>query len=125
MGMFDSIILDEFTMLDEGKQAEEYKARKDKEKEENNKRTDIQKADRYKKKDFGDRLAKHATGKLDNDITMDRIDSENWRRKGKEKSNLTKNWKTAADASDRHLRRHPKTESALMLIAGYESEFAY
>ena len=32
MSMFDNIILDEFTMLDEGKQADEYKRRKHKEK---------------------------------------------------------------------------------------------
>ena len=35
----------------------------------------------------------------------------------------------AIDAANRHLRRHgkksAKTESALMLIAGYDSEFAY
>ena len=34
-------------------------------------------------------------------------------------------WGAAYDAAKRHQRRHPKTESALMLIAGYESEFAY
>ena len=43
MSIFDNIILDEFTMLDEGKQAEEYKARKKREKRDNDSR-DFQKA---------------------------------------------------------------------------------
>ena len=32
MSMFDNVMLDEFTMLDEGKQADEYRARKEIEK---------------------------------------------------------------------------------------------
>ena len=176
MSMFDNIVLDEFTMLDEGKQADEYRARKDKEAEDdidkNSKyrnswdghydvgmgyktkgetkshndymkqrfagldtSTDQEKEnskrmhDSYKKADraVSDREADYKNSKVKNNkyaghlFRSDNSYSYNYER--------DKDVARAADAINRHERRHgkksAKTESALMLIAGYESEFAY
>lgn len=136
MSMFDNIILDEFTMLDEGKQADEYRKRKAKEANSNYKKT-MDRVSRYS----GARISQHGEDDTDKHMQyaaekamksspkfkkefMDATKDEGSTRKSRE--GLSKAI-YAADAMDRHGRRHKssKTESALMLIAGYESEFAY
>lgn len=189
MGIFDNIVLDEFTMLDEGKQAEEYKERKEIEKEDRAWDDYRKSQNRKDKKDpYGShdayRAEKHAYGKADeeykkkygrdymsdqlsNDVKLrdkkkrnndygdmvvdqkrnqksstyksymndDKIKDfvekdkkENPDKRG-DPSNTTRR-NNAIDAYDRHMRKQAKkksakTESALMLIAGYDSEFAY
>lgn len=176
MSMFDNLVLDEFTMLDEGKQAEEYKARKDKEEHDDAMKnhkyrhtwdghydvgmgyktkgetkshddymkqrfrgrdtsTDQEKEngkrlhDSYKKADqaVSDREANYSRAKVKNDkYAGHRFRSDNSYSYNDERD---KDVARAADAINRHERRHgkksAKTESALMLIAGYEPEFAY
>lgn len=123
--MFDGILFDEFTMLDEGKQAEEYKARKAKEHDEefrnSQKRTDSRK-DAGKKNPNGYAGDKHVYDDL---IRNDMSSAKAHKMMKQTNRNRLDDYVTAKDATNRHLRRHPKTESALMLIAGYDSEFAY
>lgn len=169
MSMFDSIILDEFTMLDEGWKAKQYSNRKEAEKE-------AKKADdeaQYQKR-FGDRTTSttlrgkdlsdtdwdmatsgsvdHSRVKKAKMSTQDKINHDKKYTKEFEKAHiaaareenkrsLDHKWGNtdkanmrkmsdlayAADSIARHNRRHPnaKVESALMLIAGYESDYAY
>ena len=127
MSMFDNIILDEFTMLDEGKQADEYKRRKHKE---NNSEfvKNIHRAYRYSSSRMPHQHEEDNTDKHTELVAKKSISPElNYKRSTrKSKENLLKDI-YAADAKDRHNRRHSdaKIESALMLIGGYESEFAY
>ena len=164
MSMFDNIVLDEFTMLDEGKQADEYRARKDKEKEDaknfgkerftKNHGTlphfhtdsDGKQEERY---NTGNKMTKEnpnnswkhpikkAAGKKA-DIEYQKDVEAKSMKKGEDGIVRSQGWRTDGerntsrytgdyqrDAIARHMRRHPKTESALMLIAGYESEYAY
>ena len=145
MSMFDSIILDEFTMLDEGKQADEYKARKAKEAEDDEKKSLTRNVNYSNKKDKEANIkSKKDMEKYDKDkgYTKAVRTSDQGRAaakfatrvyRGKEEIDpYNKNHRDlisksayAMDAYDRHQRRHPKTESALMLIAGYESEYTY
>lgn len=181
MSMFDNIILDEFTMLDEGKQADEYRAKKRAEKQASKDSEEAYYKNRWKESDpvkAGSKEEKkisknyNSTGgqhhvehrdddnihsiapgskmnknnpnygikhpiktskgiKSDNerfddvrDIMFDQ-DSNDKNYYHSKRSMSKYNSHRAEDAANRHLRRHPKTESALMLIAGYESEFAY
>ena len=189
MGIFDNIVLDEFTMLDEGKQADEYRERKKREKRDNDSR-DFQKASyrRDMKKPSGDydyyRHDKHRNAIADKDYkekyghaymddalsgdtkkmkkasdNMEKISRDAYYKSyesghghkshvndekikniiDKDEKNDKSDWgdmsgpirrMNAVDAYDRHMRKQDKrksakTESALILIAGYESEFAY
>lgn len=42
-----------------------------------------------------------------------------------DKSRKSAKWGAAFDGARRHLRRHPKTESAIMLIEAYECDYIY
>ena len=137
MSMFDNVMLDEFTMLDEGKQAEEYKKKKEIEKNREHVK-DFNRAWNYttsrmndkEKMDDLDRKSSKALRTSDQGRALDKI-KNNYQKNKENPIDTTKGQKIvskgayAVDAFDRHQRRHPKTESALMLIAGYESEFAY
>ena len=154
MSMFDNIMLDEFTMLDEGKQAEEYKARKAKEtaraQAEDDKRfrdrayrkatasaIDV-KGDKKKEEDFEDKVEKNGFRAAASSRTVrkafntvDKYDNEPPKNK-QEKREAIEAGKTLGRAVDgiarhdrRKAKRSAKTESALMLIAGYESEYTY
>lgn len=139
MSMFDNVILDEFTMLDEGKQADEYKKKKEIEKNREHVK-DFNRAWNYARSKTDDRekvddldrkstkalrtsdQGKAAVKQIKHLAKTSGFDNMAFSKKGqKAMSKAT----YAVDAYDRHQRRHPKTESALMLIAGYESEFAY
>ena len=158
MSMFDNLVLDEFTMLDEGKQADEYRERKAKEAEDAASDGDR----RYRKnsggkqtsssrttfntsgntydapgdkwtKDNPERGIKHpiktSKGRSQDAKRQDKanrmIDNLNKHHMYRDGEEGEKDMMRATDAANRHLRRHPKTESALMLIAGYESEYTY
>ena len=164
MSMFDNIVLDEFTMLDEGEQAEKYLSNKrEKKYEEMDKDRKYTSASGYSsvnKRGYGTNPTRH----VNNNPAYDRGKSladlrtryndvmPSKKSKSEEKyekalktatDQATKaekmadkavtgvnkrdrsDWGAAYDAAKRHQRRHPKTESALALIDGYESEFAY
>ena len=154
MSMFDNLVLDEFTMLDEGKQADEYRARKAKEASRAQAADDKQfkdrmyrkamassydaKGDKKKEEDYEDnvqrggarmmassRTARKAYNTMDK---YDNIEPTNKKEK-REAIEAGKHMGRGLDALSRHDRRKAKksakTESALMLIAGYESEFTY
>ena len=173
MSIFDNIVLDEFTMLDEGKQAEEYKARKAKEKRDSkidtryvfgrrsqNFPSDYKNEYKYKADEENKRKSrneeeyqskKKAAEAIDREVenrskardkaleerekelhSYHRDDWETASKRHRKRENDISNYhnildkkNAAADAYRRHARRHPKAESALMLIAGYDSEFAY
>lgn len=140
MSMFDNLVLDEFTMLDEGKQADEYRAKKDplsKENMDKRRAEHSRSKERYIKQNIAgsydpegrkkyeiekqNRRDSYMKAKRDKTSSKEELD--------KKKNNMYSPSHTyperAVDAINRHARRHPKTESALMLIAGYNSEFAY
>ena len=143
--MFDDIIFDGFTMLDEGKQADEYRARKAKEAKDDERKSLIRNVNYSNTKDKEANIkSKRDMEDYDKDMgyTKAARTSDQGRAaakfatriyRGKEEIDTNnKNHRDlmiksayAMDAYDRHLRRHPKTESALMLIAGYEPEYAY
>lgn len=181
MSMFDNLVLDEFTMLDEGKQADEYRAKKRAERQASKDSEEAYYKNRWKESDpvkSGSKEDKktsknysstggqhHVEHRGDDNIhstapgskmnknnpnygikhpikTTKGIKSDNERYDNVRdlmndqdpndknyyhaKRPMTKyNSHRAQDAANRHYRRHPKTESALMLIAGYDSEFAY
>ena len=166
MGMFDNIMLDEFTMLDEGEQAEKYLSNKrEKKYEEMDKDRRYTSTSPYSysgdKRGYGTDPTRHVNknpvhdkGKSLADLRTRYNDvmpskksksEEKYEKalktatdQGKKaeemadkavKASINKrdrsDWGAAYDAAKRHQRRHPKTESALMLIASYDSEFAY
>ena len=158
MSMFSDMLFEEYEMLDEGKQADEYRARKAKEKEDAASDGDR----RYRKnsgskqtsssrtrfntsgntydapgdkwtKDNPERGIKHPikTGKgINQDIKRQNkanqmVDDLNKRHVYSGGEETEKDIMRATDAANRHLRRHPKTESAIMLIEAYECDYIY
>lgn len=137
MSMFSDMLFEEYEMLDEGKQADEYRARKAKEQGANRKKA-MNRVTRYSSARIADhgeentnKHMEYAARKASNSSPKFKKEFEDAAR---DEGSTEKSRKTltkaiyASDAMDRHGRRHknsPKTESAIMLIEAYECDYIY
>lgn len=152
MSMFSDMLFEEYEMLDEGKQADEYRACKAKEaqkatrdeekhaKDRGSRRSAMELAKGNSEEDLEDRYMRHAgramasskTARkhISNIMDAEQNDPKNrpdWMKSAARKSAVSMTH--AMDAIDRHDRRKakrsPKAESAIMLIEAYECDYIY
>lgn len=116
MSIFDRVMFESYDFMLEGDQAEEYKARKQKEKEES-KREEDRNANRVERK-----ITKQ---NKENRPYMRDVSLKAMKGVKNTKGDPINNYSRAYDAVDRHNRRHPKQEHANMLLSNYEPKYNY
>ena len=114
--IFDNVMLENYDFMLEGDQAEEYKARKQKEKEES-KREEDRNLYRVERK-----IVKQ---NKENRPYMRDVSLKAMKGAKNAKGDPISKYSRAYDAIDRHNRRHPKQEHADMLLSNYEPKYNY
>lgn len=114
--IFDNVMLEDYSFMLEGDQAEEYKARKQNEKEESE-REEKRNASRVERKI-------NKQNKEDRPYMRD-VSLKAIKGTKNAKGDPINTYSRAYDAIDRHNRRHPKQEHADMLLSNYEPKYNY